>query len=104
MTTPVNNTPTTPTAGTGSSGGTSSISASSGQAQLNGDYTSFLTLLTTQLKNKDPLSPMDTTTFTSHLVEMNGVQQQLLTNNLLTQLVSASTGVGAVGNAVSMIG
>jgi flagellar basal-body rod modification protein FlgD len=95
MTTPVSNT---------SSSNSSSISASSGQAQLNGDYTSFLTLLTTQLQNQDPLSPMDTNAFTSQLVEMNGVQQQLLTNSLLQQLVSSSTGVGSVGNAVSMIG
>jgi len=76
----------------------------SGQNQLNTTYNSFLTLLTAQLKNQDPLSPMDTNTFTQQLVAMNGVQQQLLSNNLLQQLVSQSTGAGSMGSAVSLIG
>ena len=76
----------------------------SGQNQLNTTYSSFLTLLTAQLKNQDPLSPMDTNTFTQQLVEMNGVQQQLLTNNLLQQLVTNSTGAGSIGSAVSLMG
>jgi flagellar basal-body rod modification protein FlgD len=76
----------------------------SGQSQLNTTYSSFLNLLTAQLKNQDPLSPMDTNTFTQQMVSMNGVQQQLLTNNLLQQLVSQSTGAGSVGSAVGLIG
>jgi flagellar basal-body rod modification protein FlgD len=75
--------------------------SSTGQAGLNTDYDSFLKLLTTQLQNQDPLSPMDTNTFTQQLVAMNGVQQQLLTNNLLTTLVSQSAGPTS---AVSLIG
>ncbi|MEI9891254.1 MAG: FlgD immunoglobulin-like domain containing protein [Caulobacteraceae bacterium] len=47
---------------------------------------------------------MDTNTFTPQLVAMNGVQQQLLTNNLLTSLVSqgssASTAVNLIGKQV----
>lgn len=74
---------------------------SSGQAALNSDYDSFLELLTTQLKNQDPLSPMDTNSFTQQLVEMNGVQQQLQTNSLLQQLVNQSSGAGP---AVDLIG
>jgi len=72
-----------------------------GQIQLNNDYNSFLQLLTTQLKNQDPLSPMDTNTFTQQLVAMNGVQQQLQTNSLLQQLVNQSSGAGP---AVDLIG
>jgi flagellar basal-body rod modification protein FlgD len=81
-----------------------SSSAATGQAGLNTDYNSFLQLLTTQLQNQDPLSPMDTNTFTQQLVAMNGVQQQLLTNNLLQTLVSQSAGptsaVGLIGKQV----
>ncbi len=47
---------------------------------------------------------MDTNTFTQQLVSMNGVQQQLLSNTLLQQLVTQSTGAGSVGSAVNMIG
>ena len=73
----------------------------SGQSQLNTDYDTFLQLLTTQLKNQDPLSPMDTNTFTQQLVAMNGVQQQLQTNALLQTLVNQSS---AAGPAVDLIG
>jgi flagellar basal-body rod modification protein FlgD len=83
---------------------TAQSTISTGQSGLNTDYNSFLKLLTTQLKNQDPLSPMDTNTFTQQLVAMNGVQQQLLTNNLLTSLVgqgsSAATAVNLIGKQV----
>ena len=95
---------TTPTSNISSPAAGNAANLASGQSQLNTTYTSFLALLTAQLKNQDPLSPMDTNTFTQQLVSMNGVQQQLLTNNLLQQLVSQSTGAGSVGSAVGLIG
>jgi flagellar basal-body rod modification protein FlgD len=83
---------------------TAQSTITTGQSSLNTDYNSFLKLLTTQLKNQDPLSPLDTNTFTQQLVAMNGVQQQLLTNNLLTSLVgqgsSAATAVNLIGKQV----
>jgi flagellar basal-body rod modification protein FlgD len=95
-------TATSTTASTSSSA--NAIDQTSGQSSLNQTYSSFLTLLTAQLQNQDPLSPMDTNTFTQQLVSMNGVQQQLLTNNLLQQLVTQSTGAGSIGSAVNLIG
>ncbi len=91
-------------AATTSNPSATSQTLASGQQSLNTTYNSFLTLLTAQLKNQDPLSPMDTNTFTQQLVSMNGVQQQLLSNTLLQQLVTQSTGAGSVGSAVNMIG
>ena len=88
------------TTGTSSASNSAAADLSSGQSQLNTTYSSFLTLLTAQLQNQDPLSPMDTNTFTQQLVSMNGVQQQLLTNNLLTQLVGQSGGAGASANLI----
>ena len=70
--------------------GSTNTTVASGQTQLNTDYNTFLQLLTTQLKNQDPLSPMDTNTFTQQLVAMNGVQQQLQTNSLLQTLVNCA--------------
>ena len=64
------------------------------QKSLAGDQQTFLTLLTTQLKNQDPTSPMNTDQFTQQLVSMTGVQQQILTNQLLQQMVGNQTGVG----------
>jgi flagellar basal-body rod modification protein FlgD len=65
-------------------------------------YESFMSLLTAQIKNQDPLSPMDSTQFTQQLVQMTGVEQQLLTNDLLEKLVS-NTGSG-IQTSVSLLG
>jgi len=73
-----------------------------GRARLAENFDTFLSLLTTQLKNQDPLSPLDSNQFTQQLVQMTGVEQQLLTNDLLKKLVS-NTGSG-VATAVSLIG
>ena len=53
-----------------------------------GNFQTFLTLLTTQLKNQDPTSPLDTNQFTQQLVEFASVEQQLKTNDSLSTLVS----------------
>ena len=83
---------------------TSTTSAvNSGLNSLASNYQTFLSLLTTQLKNQDPLSPMDTTQFTSQLTQMTGVEQQLLSNQLLQQLVTANQSSG-LNSGVSMIG
>lgn len=74
-----------------------------GVGSLANNYETFLKLLTTQLKNQDPLSPMDTNNFTQQLTAMTGVQQQLLTNQLLTQMISQGQ-VGLSGSAVGLIG
>jgi flagellar basal-body rod modification protein FlgD len=76
--------------------------ADTGRTRLAENFDTFLTLLTAQLRNQDPLSPMDSTQFTQQLVQMTGVEQQLLTNDLLEKLVS-NTGTG-VSTAVSLIG
>jgi flagellar basal-body rod modification protein FlgD len=49
-------------------------------------------LLATQLKNQDPLSPTETTEMTSQITQMTGVEQQLVTNDLLTALVGMNDG------------
>lgn len=81
---------------------TGTTTAAAGRTRLAENFDTFLTLLTTQLKNQDPMSPMDSTQFTQQLVQMTGVEQQLLTNDLLEKLVS-NTGSG-VSTAVSLIG
>jgi flagellar basal-body rod modification protein FlgD len=69
-------------------------------ASLASNSQTFLTLLTTQLKNQDPLSPLDTNQFTSQLTQMSGVEQQLLGNQLLQTLVTQQTGVGSAANLI----
>ena len=73
-----------------------------GRARLADNFNTFLSLLTTQLKNQDPLSPLDSNQFTQQLVQMTGVEQQLATNDLLKKLVGNTA--SGVSTAVSVIG
>lgn len=75
----------------------------SGTAMLASNFETFLSLLTSQLKNQDPLSPVDSNQFTAQLTQMAGVEQQLLTNELLKSLVSAQGG-GGLESAANYIG
>ncbi len=95
---------TTTTAATAASTTTSASVLSSGQTTLNSSYDTFLKLLTTQLQHQDPTSPLDTNAFTQQLVQMTGVQQQLLGNELLQKLVNQSGGGLGVTNSVGLIG
>jgi flagellar basal-body rod modification protein FlgD len=58
------------------------------KAVLAGNFDTFLQLLTTQLKNQNPLDPLDTNQFTQQLVQFAGVEQQINMNQQLTTLVS----------------
>lgn len=72
-------------------------------AKLAGDFTQFLTLLTIQLQNQDPLSPMDTTEFTNQLVNFSQVEQQINSNQKLDNLVALQIN-NALGNSLSYVG
>lgn len=72
-------------------------SASNSSAQLAQDFDTFLTLLTAQLQNQDPLSPTDTTEFTNQLVQFASVEQQIQSNQTLSDLVSLTRSSTAAG-------
>src|SRR3569623_3360666 len=59
--------------------------------QLSSNFSTFLTLLTSQLKNQDPTSPMDSSTFTQQLVMYSQVEQQISTNSNLKTLIGQGT-------------
>jgi flagellar basal-body rod modification protein FlgD len=64
-------------------------SASAGAfSTLAGNIDTFLTLLTTQLRNQDPLKPLDTEKFTSQLVQFASVEQSIKTNSHLEALIA----------------
>ena len=71
------------------------------------DFDTFLQLLTTQLRNQDPLEPMDTNEFTNQLVQFSSVEQQIQTNSYLESLISSSEAqavnavVGYLGSTVT---
>jgi len=90
-------------ASTSSSTSSSVSSALSSNAEIASDFTTFLQLLTTQLQNQDPLSPMDTNQFTQQLVEFAGVEQQMKTNDTLSTLVSLQQSAQTT-QALSLVG
>ena len=89
-------TPQTVATGTGSSTDTTLSSFSS-------NFDNFLTLLTAQLKNQDPLSPMNATEFTTQLVQFTGVEQMIKQNTNLQSLITMQT-QNQITNALSYIG
>ena len=104
---------TTPTATTtpATSGTDSSSSATTtGSVSIADNFNTFLTLLTTQLKNQNPLDPLDTNQFTQQLVQFAQVEQQMKGNDQLTTLVSlqksaqATTALNYVGSTVVVDG
>jgi flagellar basal-body rod modification protein FlgD len=58
---------------------------------ITSDFDMFLQLLTTQMRNQDPLSPADSTEYTAQLATFSGVEQQVQTNDLLRELQGAFT-------------
>jgi flagellar basal-body rod modification protein FlgD len=57
-------------------------------ADLADNFDTFLTLLTEQLQNQDPLNPMDSQQFVSQLVEFSSVEQQISSNQSLESLLA----------------
>ena len=87
MTNPISFVP-TPTA-------TSASTAASSAASLASNFDTFLTILTAQIQNQDPLEPMDSSKFTEQLVQYSQVEQQIASNKkldtLATQLAASSS-------------
>jgi flagellar basal-body rod modification protein FlgD len=69
-----------------------------------------MSLLTTQLQHQDPLNPTNTDTFTSEMIQLSGVEQELNINNTLGTIstnlssITASNGLGYIGKTVQASG
>jgi len=105
--------PTTIVSAPGTASSSSSSSSTTGSTTTTGladNFQTFLTLLTTQLQNQNPLDPLDTNQFTQQLVQFAGVEQQLKSNDQLKALVEIEKSAQAtqalvyVGNTVAVDG
>ena len=83
-----------------SSFGTTSQALGSGSTQQS-DYQTFLNMLTVQMRNQDPLNPMNSTDFAVQLATFSGVEQQNYTNQLLSAMLN-QTGLADLGAWVGM--
>ena len=70
--------------------------AATDQQKNDKNYDTFLKMMTTQIKNQDPLNPMSADQLAVQLATFSGVEQQTKTNDLLAQLLgqNALTGMG----------
>ena len=75
---------------TGTAASTSAGKTTAASQEVSSNFSEFLNLLTTQLQNQDPLSPMDSSQFTQQLVEYSQVEQQISTNSKLDSLTTLS--------------
>lgn len=71
--------------------------------QLAEDFSQFLTLLTTQIQNQDPLDPMDSKEFTNQLVQFSQVEQAINTNQKLDNMVQSQL-TNAVSASLGFVG
>ncbi len=67
------------------------------------DFETFLTLLTTQLQNQDPLKPLESTEFVAQLASFSAVEQQVRTNDALSR-IQELLGGSPVSTLASWIG
>jgi flagellar basal-body rod modification protein FlgD len=74
--------------------------AAQSAATLSGNFDTFLTILTSQIQNQDPLEPLDSSQFTQQLVQFSGVEQQIRANSQLETLIKSqqsATGASLAG-------
>lgn len=70
----------------------SDVSGASAQA-FSSEYNSFLKLLTAQVRNQDPLQPMDSTQFVDQLATFSSLEQQVNSNKALDNIASLIGGL-----------
>jgi flagellar basal-body rod modification protein FlgD len=97
------------------SNGAAQAASNKAAESLAGDFNQFLTLLTAQVTNQDPLSPLDSTQFVEQLATFAGLEQQVQSNShleaiaemLQTSLGNDSAGLlgqGAMATAIAVEG
>lgn len=79
--------------------GATTETASETSGAVTGDFETFLTLLTTQMKNQDPLKPMDSTEFVAQLASFSAVEQQVRANERLDGILGVLSGGSPAGLA-----
>ena len=82
---------------------TTATGTSAASQTLFDNYETFLQLLTTQMQYQDPLDPMDSSEYTSQLVQYAQVEQSILSNENLESLISL-TNANATTFALQYVG
>jgi flagellar basal-body rod modification protein FlgD len=94
---------TSTSAAAASGGNQTRTQAQSDASMITSDFETFLTMLTAQLENQDPLNPVESTDYAVQLATFSGVEQQVQTNDLLKEL-AGQLGVMGMADLASWVG
>ncbi len=67
------------------------VGKASAKGTIGADFNMFLKLLTTQMQNQDPLSPMDSAQYTQQLVQYSQVEQTVQQSSTLKDILASLT-------------
>ncbi len=70
---------------------------------ITSDFDTFLKMLTVQMQNQDPLDPIDSADYAVQLATFSGVEQQVMTNELLAGL-SGQMALSGLADMASWVG
>ncbi|QFT58353.1 Basal-body rod modification protein FlgD [Sulfitobacter sp. THAF37] len=93
----------TPTSTTFAHPGGNTATPAASTSVLSSDFETFLKMLTAQARFQDPLEPLDSSEYAAQLAQFSMVEQQVLSNDLLTAL-SAQLGSGNMAQLTGWIG
>lgn len=77
--------------------------SASNNAVISTDFEVFLRMLTAQAEFQDPLEPIDSSQYAAQLAQFSMVEQQVTTNNLMQEMLSA-LGANDMASAANWIG
>ncbi|WP_135450139.1 MULTISPECIES: flagellar hook capping FlgD N-terminal domain-containing protein [Tabrizicola] len=77
-----------------SSGATASGNKPGQASGIASDFNTFLRMLTVQMQNQDPLNPIDSADYAVQLATFSGVEQQVRTNQLLSEMTTRFQQIG----------
>lgn len=85
--------------------GAAALTGSASQATpvISSDFETFIKMLTAQARYQDPLEPIDSSEYAAQLAQFSMVEQQVLSNELLTSLAS-QLGAGNMAQLANWIG
>lgn len=86
-----------------SSTGSGTIATLPAASAVSSDFETFIKMLTTQAKYQDPLEPLDSSEYAAQLAQFSMVEQQVLSNDLLTALTT-QLGTSTMGQMAGWIG
>lgn len=87
---------------TGAASQTAAVASGSASA-LSSDFETFLKMLTVQMRNQDPLNPVESADFAVQLATFSSVEQQVRTNDILGGLGDRLGALG-VGQLLGWVG